>query len=288
MYVLAQFSDETSFEWLRRLRATLGKDELKHDDYIHAGLLYAGDTELWKRVDQGIFEATIYIADSHSYVVHLIPELLNSGAEFGIDFSWHDILEMASEQMIAETPAYQLTNHHVALEFADLAKGSNLLGGVLEAKHLPLPREVLQRIGGSLRHALRYAARANAVFDFRFDASDDTDGDYFWGDHPLMTAKKLEISVRTTLSTRRIFDVEDSRSVQVLTETVDALVQFSHSEQTILHIGEQDSRTADALQAADIAAGVARTAIDSGGVRSLMGKFRKVKLNGVSLDRLLR
>jgi len=290
MYVLAQFSERTSFDWLARLRAQLGKDELKHADYLHAGLLYAAETDLWRVVDAGVQQASIFIVDPHTYVMQLIPELLNSGAEYGVDFTWTDILQLAAEKMIAETPAYELTNSSVSMELVRLTSTRSPLGGLLAPNCLPLPADVLKRIGGRIRDALRFAARSYAVFEFAYRDEEFDAEDYSFV-HPRRfdLGNRFDTVVRSTLSTRRIFDVEDSKSVQVIAETANTLAMYSPrpSFQT-LYIQEEDSRKADGLQAADIAAGIARIVIDTHGLRGLANRFPKVRVNGVDLQQILR
>jgi hypothetical protein len=290
MYVLAQFSERTSFDWLTRLRAQLGKDELKHADYLHAGLLYAAESDLWRVVDAGVQQASIFIVDPHTYVMQLIPELVNSGAEYGVDFTWRDILHLAAEKMIAETPAYELTNSSVSMELVRLTSARNPLCGLLAPKYLPLPSDVLKRIGGRIRDALRFAARSYAVFEFAYvDEEFEAEDFSFVSTRRFDLSNRIETVVRSTLSTRRIFDVEDSKSVQVIAETANTLAMYSPqpSFQT-LYIREEDSRKADGLQAADIAAGIARTVIDSQGLRGLVNRFPKVRVNGVDLQHILR
>ena len=55
-----------------------------------------------------------------------------------------------------------------------------------------------------------------------------------------------------------------------------------------LYIREEDSRKAAGLQAADIAAGIARTVIDTQGLRGLANKFPRVRVNGIDLEQVLR
>jgi hypothetical protein len=72
-------------------------------------------------------------------------------------------------------------------------------------RYLPLPSDVLKRLGGGVREALRFSARAYAVFDFDREYSDidlrfDIGNDGFWSS-PFMTRRKFESVVRSTLST---------------------------------------------------------------------------------------
>jgi hypothetical protein len=61
MYVLAQFSERVSFEWIRKIRAKAGKDEIKHADMVWVKAASPKDKELWRSVDRAIESATIYV-----------------------------------------------------------------------------------------------------------------------------------------------------------------------------------------------------------------------------------
>jgi hypothetical protein len=120
MYILAQFSERTSFDWVQKLRAKTGKDEIKHADFVWAKKAWRGEKELWRSLDRGVEAATIYVVDPTTYVQSVMSELLDSGAEFGYDFDGRTALDIAAEQIIRDTPGYQLRNTRAALEVASL------------------------------------------------------------------------------------------------------------------------------------------------------------------------
>ena len=91
------------------------------------------------------------------------------------------------------------------------------------------------------------------------------------------------------LSTKRVFDIEDTRTLEALRETAEGVqISFTPLRFARTSFIEQDSRSADALQAADVAAGVARETIDREGLRALANKFRRVFINGINLHDALR
>jgi hypothetical protein len=293
MYVLAQFPDDAPLEWVARLRAAIGKDEIKHVDYVNAQLAYYNNRELWRAVDLGISKASIFIVDPHTYVVNLVPELLKSGMEFGVDFDWNDILEQAAVAMIAETPAYEISSSRMSMELSQLGSAFTDFYSQTVVNSLPLPAAVLARLGGTIRHATRFVARAHAVFEFALDGAElqtafATEAVSVEA-RPRLTTRKFDMVMNSTLSTHRVFDREDNRSIQILTETAETLSAYSIVPQSeTLYLREEDSRNVDALQAADITAGIARTLIDKDGLRALANRFRKVRVNGVDLDSALR
>lgn len=292
MYILAQFSGRTSFDWVQKLRAKTGKDEIKYADFVWAQKAWRGEKELWRSVDRGVEAATIYVVDPATYVQCVMSELLESGAEFGYDFDERTAIDMAAEQIIRDTPGYQLRNTRAALEFASLTSPLRMMPSSLSPflfqADLPVPREVLTKLGGGLRNAIRFAARAQSLFDD--EMLDIPDPDVFPSFYaPGFRARLAELRMRAALSTPRVFDIEDSNSVEVLNETADWMSNAVAGLATLRPlIRELDSASIDAIQAADVAAGIARNIIDGSGVRELAGKFRRVLVNGTDLDRLIR
>jgi hypothetical protein len=284
MYVLAQFPDTLNFSWVRALRSKLVKDEVKHQDFKAASLAFPGDRRLWTDVEKGLSEATIFVVDANYYARTVAAELLASGAELGVDFTWGDVLFFAAEQLIAETPAYELCNPAASVDLAGISSAAWLLSSGGRQPGLPLPREVLNRLGGQIRHALLYAARSQAVFD-----TDDTESSDYPAYLPQCYRQLLaESKLHSTLTTPRVFDAGEPKGLDVLKQVAKEMANAYPGSAGSISITERDSRTADGLQAADIAAGRARDLIDSKGVRILGDHFRKVMLNGRNLSELLR
>jgi len=292
MYILAQFSERTSFDWVQKLRAKTGKDEIKHADFVWAKNAWRGENELWRSVDRGVEAATIYVVDPATYVQSVVSELLDSGAEFGYDFDGRTALDIAAEEIIRDTPGYQLRNARAALEFASLTSPARMMPSSLNPfllqPDLPVPREVLSKLGGGLRNAIRFAARSHSLFDDEmFEVPDPEMYPSFYA--PGYRARLAELRMRTALSTRRVFDKEDSNSVELLNETADWMSTAIPGPPRLRPlISELDSAAIDAIQAADVAAGIAREIIDQSGVRGLADKFRRALVNGIDLDTLIR
>jgi len=162
------------------------------------------------------------------------------------------------------------------------------LGSFLFQADLPIPREVLRKLGGGLRSAVRFEARAHSLFDD--ETLDIPDPDVFPSFYsPGFRARLADLRMRTALSTPRVFDIEDNNSVEVLNETADWMSNAIAGPPTLRPlIRELDSASIDAIQAADVAAGIARDIIDRNGVRELAGKFRRVLVNGTDLHSLIR
>jgi hypothetical protein len=292
MYILAQFSERTSFDWVQKVRAKTSKDEIKHADVAWVKAASHGDKELWRSVDLGIEAATIYVVDPSIYLQHVISELLANGAEYGYDFDARTALEMTAEQIVHDTPGYQLTNTRAALELASLTSPLGMmppgLQPVICQPDLPIPREVLTKLGGGVRNAIRFAARAQSLFDAEMPDMLDLEAfPAFYA--PGLRARLTEWRMRTAMSTPRIFDAEDSNSVEVLNETADWMSSAITGPSPLRPlVREADSARTDAIQAADIAAGAARDIIDRNGIRALAGKFRRIFVNGVDLHKVLR
>ena len=156
---------------------------------------------------------------------------------------------------------------------------------------LPIPRDLLAKLGGGLRNAVRFAARAYSFFDG--DVPEEIDFDDFAATvrYDLRGAggRLADRRIRTALSTPRVFDTEDEKSIGILNETADRMSSTINGVPAVRPlIREAPSTGTDAIQAADIAAGVARESIDRNGVRALASKFRRVFVNGIDLHKLMR
>ena len=292
MYVLARFPDNANLDWVRALRAKLGRDEVKHADVLVASLAYPGDKRLWADIERGVGEATIYVVDPQIYVVHLLSELFDSRAVLGIDFQWKDVLDQAAVQIIENTPGYELTNQAAAVELANLTHGQftcGLFSFPLDGLSLPLPADVLKKLGGKILNAVRFAARAYSIFDDTDELNDDDfiSLRYF----PSLRVRLRQRRISSSLMTPRIFDEgEDPVSLCVLADSAEQLVGSMSNGGSLgrVQLAEADSRQFDALQAADIAAGSARDIIDNHGIRALANRFRHVIVNGASLHSMLK
>jgi hypothetical protein len=74
---------------------------------------------------------------------------------------------------------------------------------VIGQPDLPVPREVLTKLGGGLRNATRFAARAQSFFGA--EVPDIFDVDTFPADAPGLRSRLAEMRMRTALATPRVF-----------------------------------------------------------------------------------
>ena len=135
-----------------------------------------------------------------------------------------------------------------------------------------------------------FAARAHSLFDGEsWGDIGPFDYDDFADYAPGLRARVAEMRMRAALSTPRVFDTEDGASVEVLNQTVDTMrVNVTREPVFSPLLREEASTGTDAIQAADVAAGTARDIIDRNGVRALADRFRRVFVNGIDLQKLLR
>jgi len=137
------------------------------------------------------------------------------------------------------------------------------------------------QIGGGLKHAMLFSARAHAIFDLKnLDPNVSTTWDMFRS--PLARVCLAEL-----LSTERTFDQENPKTIQVLNKVADEIA-LALGEQLPLAgklttaplVKEVDSRAIDELQAADVAAGWAREILETSEAETLGQRFERVWING--------
>ena len=233
--------------------------------------------------------ATIFLVDSESYAQEAFRTRLKDGAEFSIDFGFRDVINEAAEKMIRDIPLYRMRPHEIveALEpfsTSNYRFRANLRFDLSSSAEPDTPR-ILSQIGGKLRDAELFTARAYSLLDF--DDKPDAYGAYYT--NPYFRSPTLGQGIlRRALSVPRVFDKDHAASVKVLNESINVFQRNRLQPQTDYEqvVREEDSRTIDALQAADIAAGFARDILDRKGLRALAAQFRKVILNGINLSRL--
>jgi len=292
-YVLARFHSNASFDWVKRARSFLVKDELKYRDLTAAGFDLVLSrfpappaNDLGKLVTREASTATIFLADSESYAQQIFRAKLNDGAEFARDFDLRDVINETAEQMIREIPLYRLRPHEMAEMIEPLLM--DRLATTIRFD-IPLhtgaePLRILDQIGGTLRDAEVFTARAYSLLDF----GDKTDA---YGEPRVAPYSRTMIGRRLlqrALAVPMIFDKDHAPSVTVLNESLNALRKGDPLSVPSLEklIREEDSRAVDALQAADIAAGFARETLDRKGLRALAAQFHRVVLNGIDLGRI--
>jgi hypothetical protein len=295
-YVLARFDSDVSFEWVKRARSFLVKDELKYRDLVAASFDLVlgrfpplGGHDLGRLLVREASTAVIFLVDSESYAQTVFRTRLNDGAEFARDFGFREVINEAAERMIRDIPLYRMRPHEI-VEVLEPFSTSNYrfrsdLRFDLSSSVEPDTPQILSQIGGKLRDAELFTARAYSLLDF--DDKAEAYGDYYT--NPYFRSSTLGRGfLRKALSVPRVFDRDHAASVKVLNESINVLQRNRPQPQTNYEqmVKEEDSRTIDALQAADIAAGFARDILDRKGLRALAAQFRKVILNGINLCRL--
>jgi hypothetical protein len=266
---------------VRELRILLVKDELKYRDFRDARPRLMGMKALWENIEKGLAQATIIVVDPKPVAAAVVQYYREEQAEPGIDYTEKDVIEECATALVAGTPITHLPSV-VADEiqwsyYAPIAKLSSFA-----------PEEIRKRLGGGLRDAVVFAARAHAMFDLqKLDATVATTRDVLVS--PLRRVLLLEL-----LSTSRVFDAEHPTSIEVLNDAADAIASSMvdalpvwPTEGGTPLIREVDSHAIDELQAADIAAGWARELVEIANYRAVAQRFRRVYVNGSLVDRLI-
>ncbi len=276
-YVLAQFRSDASLEWVRELRAVLVTDELKYRGFRDARPRLRDECELWARIENGIGQATIIAIDPRPVEAEVRLAFREERRIPEEGFGEQAILSTCATALIANTPVAYLPH--------ELSKA------VRWARYDPIvsldeftPDEIQKQIGGGLRQAKIFAARAHAVFDLEgLKSFTATTRDIY--SSPLSRVLFAEL-----LSTERAFDTESPATIMVLNNAADAIataigsglpIQGQYSEKPVVR--EVDSRGIDEIQAADIAAGWAREILETNESKTLGARFERVWVNGVRI-----
>ncbi|HKS72655.1 MAG TPA: hypothetical protein VJQ82_05615 [Terriglobales bacterium] len=276
-YVLAQLRADAKLEWVAELRARLVKDELKYADFRAARPQLRANRGLWSRIEHGVSQATVIVIDPHPVeqeIRQLIEAEMGTVAAGQLDERF--VTDLCASAIVANTPIAHLPE---SLARAVPWSAYDPVGN-LEAY---TPQEIQARIGPSLRQAEVFAARAHAMFDLKTaDHAVTTDSIFRSPLAPVMLAELV--------STVRTYDQENPTSVAVLNDAANEIAlrvegrfpEWDGGPERPL-VREVSSRTLDELQAADIAAGWARDALEVGEVRSLGARFERVWANGVRI-----
>lgn len=255
-YILAQFRSDAKLRWVLDLRTLLGIDELKWEALqTRRAWLKASHPAQWSAVEEGMRQASIVVID---------PEPVQSA-----------VRQSMGATQVPEDPKYRSeVVHNSALAIVGatpIAYLPNELDRCVDwSSYRPVatltqfaPAEILLQLGGPqqralLRRAVVFAARAHATFDVAArDASVASTRDLFRS--PLAS-----VLLRELLSINRVFDNEDQASVAVLNRAAGVISERISAGGVKDLVGEADSKSVDELQAADVAAGWARSLLDLG------------------------
>ena len=276
-YVLAQFRQDSDMEWVRELRGLLARDDLKWTNLRDNRVKLRQRRELWNRIERGVGQSTIIVIDPRPIEQQVIEALEAEGLEADNPERDAIILDSCATEVVRGTPISYLPDSLMR------AVGSELyfpLGSIEQFA----PQAIQTRLGGSLRHAMIFAARAHALFDLeRLDDSVARTSDIF--NSPLSRVLLAEL-----LSVQRNFDVEHKKSAEVLNDAAQLIsvemyvnLPFVGEISNEPLVREVDSRAIDHIQGADIAAGWAREVLETSDVRSLGNTFERVWHNGVRI-----
>lgn len=273
-YVLAQFRSDADLAWVKELRALLVKDELKYVNFRDARPRLRSEQPLWSRVEAGIGQASIIVIDPKPVEAE-IRELVRARIRGNTDPALEEkiVAEACASVIVSNTPIAYLP---LELSQAVPWGAYDLIANVERFT----PQAIRARIGGGLRHAQIFAARAHAMFDLAAADSLAATDDVFRS--PLAPVMLAEL-----LATSRSFDEENPATLPVLNEAANEIGLALASgfpdwvdPETKPMIREVSSRAIDEIQAADIAAGWARELLELSEVRSLGSQFERVWVNG--------
>ncbi len=220
------------------------------------------------------------------------------GAEYDVDYDFTELLELSKLAIISDAPPFRLPSDILNFpptsgpsvpfgvpSYDNTAYGTraamrNRLNLALFGEQPHSAQSCLDSLGGKFSDAATFAVRANSVIDMCEAQPEGALPEY----PPIR-----QFFFHRMLATPRTFDAEHPKSVAVLNGILDQMVStgllynFRCFDAGRGVVKEQDSRRADALQAADIAAGVARDVIERQGMRALAGRFRRVVVNGMEI-----
>lgn len=273
-YILAQLPADAELGWVSDIRGLATVDELKWKVFQSRREHLQARRDLWSSILRAMGLATIVVIKPAEVEQQLRDYLTSQGAEEGPDYDQTAVTRVCGIALIADTPVAYLPNR--------IAESLGLYPPELFLSFDRfVPNKILERIGGGLRDAKVFAARAHAMFDAEYlDSAGARTGDAF---APL---RRLVV-LQEVLGTQRSFDKEHPRSVEVLNEAADSIASALEdalalpgaiSDQPLVR--EYNSRDIDQLQAADIAAGWAHELLALGDERALLGTFGRVLVNG--------
>lgn len=285
-YVLAQFRSDADLSWVIDLRAELVKDELKYKAFREARPRLRKNRDLWQAFKLGVAQATIIVSDPAPLVDAVRDSYVAQGGKEGADFGDAELHQGGAAALISRTPIAYLPD--------ELVKASCWSPGERLASLDDFsPKQIQEEIGEGLKTASVFAARAHATFDVATrDASTKTTRDVYRSPlAPIILGELMSIS--------RQFDEEHPASAEVLNRASEEIGRFIMSHLAtppemndlmlpvplLPLVGEVASENIDHIQAADIAAGLAREILETADAETLLKTFEGVIVNGDILRR---
>lgn len=280
-YVLAQFREDANLDWVGRLRSTLSTQELKYKVFETHQKKLKTDRDLWHRIETGVGQATIIIIDPDPIAADIRAYIKDHGITEHDGLSAQGIHNACAHALVKATPLAYLPYELIrAVDWTDY----RLVGSLDDFS----PDAIRKEIGPGLREAKIFAARAHALFDLAdVDSSAKTTRDVFAS--PLANVLLTEL-----LQTTRHFDVEHPKTLPVLNRAASVVAEALEPQLDSLNVLNQptprvlvhevQSHSVDQLQAADIAAGWARSILDlTDTPHDLGARFERVWWNGTRL-----
>lgn len=159
-YVLAQFRSDANLEWVRELRGILVKDELKCQDFAAARDKLKKDQALWARIEAGVGQASIIAIDPKP-IDSSVREFFAAQNRVGDDApSEKEFFDNCATALISGTPlAFFPERITMSVPWAFRQE--------LGSRYDFSPVSIQQKLGGGLRNAKIFAARAHALCDLR-------------------------------------------------------------------------------------------------------------------------
>ena len=280
---IAQVDENVDLRWVAEIRRRTGLGELKFRD-IHVWLrridsrLHGAMGETWKRTNIVITDPGPPVRAAFDRLVEVVkPEYLRHPALANM------LREMAARDLLRDTPL-----HRLALLVEGSQPGLWLPGAAHELPNWADPSEWHRRLNGSLRKAREFVGRLNAAYwelcdDARFreeiDRSMEDCG--IFGVRPDLGRVLVSVSAAS-----RYFDAGHEKSIADIREVrSDSLKDIVQHYVVVLpegpgRIDSLPSTTSCHLQAADLAAGFAKTDYERAGIASVLARFRAVLYNG--------
>ena len=103
-YILAVYRSDADLAWVGQVRAALSTSELKYKQVDANRPRLHADKEMWRRLEQGVGQATIFVIDPSPVHREVREALERSGARDGVDYDRNLVFERADHKLIEGTP----------------------------------------------------------------------------------------------------------------------------------------------------------------------------------------